>query len=192
MGMQDVLDYEDVKGKLSMWVQRAEVARWIRKIFAHFLRTFTDENNMNVYEQRINDMCSNNKQSLEVTFAHISQKYPTLAIWLAEEPSLILPILNIVAYDVALELFSEYHLIHKDIYVRIRELPVEDKLRDLRQIHLNALIKIKGVVTKRTNVLPEMNKMFYRCSCGDIKGPIFHAISSSYEAKQFLGACVVC
>jgi DNA replication licensing factor MCM2 len=66
--------------------------------------------------------------------------------------------------------------------VRIRELPVEDKLRDLRQIHLNALIKIKGVVTKRTNVLPELNKMYFRCVCGDIKGPIFHT-QSTYEAK---------
>ena len=61
MGMQDVLDYEDVKGKLSTWVQRQEVARWIRKIFAHFLRTYNDENGQNVHEQRINEMCSNNK-----------------------------------------------------------------------------------------------------------------------------------
>jgi DNA replication licensing factor MCM2 len=47
--------------------------------------------------------------------------------------------------------------------VRIRDLPVEDKLRDLRQIHLNALIKIKGVVTKRTGVFPELQKIFFRC-----------------------------
>lgn len=130
--MVDALDYEDVKGKLCMWVQRPEVTRWIRKIFAHFLRTFTDDNHQNVYEQRINDMCANNKQTLEVTFTHLSQKYPTLAIWLAEEPSLVIPILNVVAMEVTLELFSEYEQIHKEIYVRIRDLPVEDKLRDLR------------------------------------------------------------
>ena len=53
-------------------------------------------------------MCANNKQSLEVTFTHLSQKYPTLAIWLAEEPSLVIPILNVVAMEVTLELFSEY------------------------------------------------------------------------------------
>lgn len=70
--MLDALDYEDVKGKLSQWVQRPEVSKWIRKIFAHFLRTFTDELNKNIYEERINEMCSNNKQSLEVTFTHLS------------------------------------------------------------------------------------------------------------------------
>ena len=77
-------------------------------------------------------MCSNNRQSLEVTFLHLSNKYPTLAIWLAEEPTLILPVLNEVAYEITLELFTEYYQIHTDIYVRIRDLPVEDKLRDLR------------------------------------------------------------
>ena len=87
MTMQDVLDLEDVKGKLSAWVQRPEVARWIRKTFAHFLRTYTDENSgQNVHEQRINDMCANNKQSLEITYTHLTSKYPTLAIWLAEDP----------------------------------------------------------------------------------------------------------
>jgi DNA replication licensing factor MCM2 len=91
----------------------------------------------------------------------------------------------VVGFDVTLELFSEYEKIHKEIYVRIRDLPVEDKLRDLRQIHLNALIKIRGVVTKRTNVLPELNKMYFRCQCGDIKGPLFH--NSYNEARNYLG-----
>lgn len=96
-----------------------------------------------------------------------------------------MPILNVVAYDITLELFSEYYKIYKEIYVRIGGLPVEDKLRDLRQIHLNALIKIRGVVTKRTNVLPELNKIFFRCVCGDIKGPIFHTTYA--EARSYVG-----
>jgi DNA replication licensing factor MCM2 len=117
-------------------------------------------------------------------------KYPTLAIWLAEEPSLMLPVLNEVCLDVTLELFPDYHLIHSVIFARIKELPVEDQLRDLRMIHMNSLIKIRGVVTKRTGVFPEYSKIFYRCSCGDIKGPIYH--SNAHEGKSFLGQCVVC
>ncbi len=135
-------------------------------------------------------MCANNKQSLEITFTHLSGKYPTIAIWLAEEPSLMLPVLNEVALEVTLELFPDYYLIHSTIFARIKELPVEDQLRDLRMVHMNSLIKIRGVVTKRTGVFPEYSKIFYRCSCGDIKGPIYH--SNAYEGKQFLGQCVVC
>ena len=85
---------------------------------------------------------------------HISNKQPSLAIWLAEEPSSMLPILNEVAADIVAEVYPDYSKIHSQIFVRIRDLPVEDKLRDLRQLHLNALVKFRGVVTKRSGVYP--------------------------------------
>lgn len=61
MTLENVLDYEMVKGKLSEWVARSEVKNWIRRTFASFLRSFTDDHGQNVHEQRINDMCSMNK-----------------------------------------------------------------------------------------------------------------------------------
>ena len=133
----------------------------------------------------------NNKQSLEVVFNHLSQRNPTLAIWLAEEPSIILPYFDGVAQDLVGEVYPDYHNTFSKIFVRIKDLPVEDKLRDLRQVHLNALIKIRGVVTKRTGVFPELIEIYYRCSkCSDIKGPIYH--TSENDPKQFLGICGVC
>ena len=72
--------------------------------------------------------------------------------------------------------------------MRVKDLPVEDKLRDLRQIHLNALIKIRGVVTKRTGVFPEQFKIFFRCQCGDIKGPFYH--NTENEARLNVGQCI--
>lgn len=53
----DAIDFEDVKGKLSQWIARPEVERFIRKNFTKFLRQFEDENGQNVHEQRINEMC---------------------------------------------------------------------------------------------------------------------------------------
>lgn len=41
--MQDVIDYEEVRGKRSLWIQRPEVIKWIRKAFLHFLRTCQDD-----------------------------------------------------------------------------------------------------------------------------------------------------
>jgi DNA replication licensing factor MCM2 len=46
------------------------------------------------------------------------------------------------------------------------------------------------VVTKRTGVFPELAKIFFRCSCGDIKGPIYH--NTENEAKSYMGQCVLC
>jgi len=180
-----------VKGKLGDWIQKENVLRWIKKQFQQFLRSFKEDNEHgNTYEQRIIEMCSENRQSLEVTFQHISSRLPTLAIWIAEQPSILLPVLNEVAYDLVSELYPEYHKIHDEVFVRIKDLPIEDKLRDLRQLQINAMIKIKGVVTKRSGVQPELTRAYYRCQCGDVKGPIYH--TSMNEAAQYLGSCVFC
>lgn len=99
---------------------------------------------------------------------------------------------NDVAGFLVNELYPDYHKLHRDIFVRVKDLPVEDKLRDLRQVHLNALIKIRGVVTKRTAVFPELKDLYFKCAnCGDIKGPL---LNTSYEQdqKQFLGNCIHC
>lgn len=59
--MSDAIDCEEVKGKLSDWIRKPEVYKWIRRNFSNFLRNFEDENGKNVYEERIHNMCSNNK-----------------------------------------------------------------------------------------------------------------------------------
>jgi len=56
---------------------------------------------------------------------------------------------------------------------------------------LNALIKIRGVVTKRTQVFPELKESYYRCSqCNDLKGPIMN--NDNDDEKQYLGKCIIC
>lgn len=102
----------------------------------------------------------------------------------------MLPILNTVALDIVSEIYPDYIEFHPEIFVRMAELPVEDKLRELRQVHLNALIKFRGVVTKRTQVFPQYARMFFRCQCGDVVGPVFD--TDAHEARKNLGKCIVC
>ena len=182
------LDIEEAKGNITEWLQQPRTVKFIRDQFSAFLRNFKDEKGIDVYEQRITEMCSNNKQSLEVTYSHLSLKIPTLAIWVAECPSLTLPIFNEVAFELVTEVFPAYENIFKQVYVRIKDLPIEDNLRDLRQLHLNALIKIKGVITKRTGIYPQMKKVYFFCKCGERKGPIY--ITGNDENK--LGNCYRC
>ena len=93
-----------------------------------------------------------NRQSLEVSYLHLSQREPMLAIWVADAPADMLEIFNGVAKQEALKLYPAYESIVKDIFVRVTELPILDQIRDIRQAHLNCLIKISGVVTRRTGV----------------------------------------
>jgi len=189
--LAQVNDYGETKGEnLAAWLKKPEVVLFVRRKFGSFLRTFTDENEQHVYSNRIQEMCQLNKQSIEVNFVHISNKQPTLAIWLAEEPACMLPVLNEVAKDIVAEVYPEYYRVHSQIFVRIRDLPVEDKLRDLRQMHLNALVKFRGVVTKRSGVYPQCYEIYLRCVCGDLKGPC--TSSSVQEAKKYAGTCIRC
>ena len=106
--MQQMLDFEDVKGPLSTWLGRDDVIKFITRKFNTFLRSFKNETGNYVYEDKIHEMCQNNLQSLEIVFTNLSQMNPTLAIWLAEEPALMLPILNDVAKDLVSEVYPDY------------------------------------------------------------------------------------
>jgi len=50
-----------------------------------------------LYHQRITSMCAMNLSSLEVSFVHLSEAEPQLAIWLADAPTDMLELLDNVA-----------------------------------------------------------------------------------------------
>lgn len=85
----------------------------------------------------------------------------------------MLQIFDEVLYkDVVLVEFPHYSQITLEVHVRITCLPIADKLRDLRQGDLNNLIRVTGVVTRRTGVFPQMKAVAYDCKqCGQTVGP---------------------
>jgi len=134
-------------------------------------------------------MAADNRQSLEVSYLHLSNDQSTLGIWLADTPREMLTLMNEVARALTLEKYREYNQVHDEIYVRICDLPIKDSLRELRHLHLNALVKVSGVVTRRTGVFPQLKVMRFTCmKCGTVTGPV----SQSQQGKVQLGACVAC
>ena len=117
-------------------------------------------------------MCRDNRQSLPVTYQHLADNVPTISIWLGEQPEPILELMNEVAKEVVLQNYPDYEHIHREIYVRITDLPLQDRIRDLRHVLLGNLVRISGVVTRRTTVLPQLTKCHFNCSrCGSVIGP---------------------
>jgi DNA replication licensing factor MCM2 len=97
--------------------------------------------------------------------------------------------LDEIGFSLTCEIFPEYKNIHTEIFVRIKDLSVLDNLRDLRYIHLDSLIRIRGVVTKRSTVFPALKKAFFLCTkCGDKKGPFFVNGSNQID----IGSCIIC
>ena len=85
----------------------------------------------------------------------------------------MLPIFDEVGAEAVRERYPNYiGDIVDEIHVRIAELPVQDSLRELRTIHLNALIRVAGVVTRRTSVFPMLSLVKFKCGrCSFSVGP---------------------
>jgi len=75
----DRINLDDPQGPLNEWITQDAVAFEIKRQFRQFLTTFV-RGGANVYEQRIKDMCSQNKQSLEVN-SHLHVSLLTCVVW---------------------------------------------------------------------------------------------------------------
>ena len=148
--------------------------KYIKTKFTKFLTQFKIEKDYLIYADKIKDMAISNRQSFEISFNHLKMALPTIAIWVGLHPALMFPRLNDLAYAITCRNFPAYKSMVSETFVKIVDLPFIDHIRDLRYSHLGKLVKIKGVITIRSEVFNQMKKVFYKCSkCGEIKGP-FH------------------
>lgn len=189
---EDEQEMYRVQGTLREWVTRDEVRRFIAKKFKEFILTYVNPKNEHgdfEYVRLINEMMSVNKCSLEIDYKQFIYIHPNIAIWLADAPQSVLEVMEEVAKNVVFDLHPNYRNIHQKIYVRIANLPVYDQIRNIRQIHLNTLIRIGGVVTRRSGVFPQLQQVKYDCGkCGMVLGPFFQ---NSYSEVK-VGSCPEC
>lgn len=164
---------QEVTGPLKDYLERPEIRKEIARRFNNFLINFKGPDDEPIYLNKIKQMAAQNLESLEVSYPDISAHTPIIGIWLGDAPSQILEILNDAAYLLITNqaLFPEFTRIASEIHVRITDLPIIDRIRDLRQMHLNGLIRTRGVVTKRTSVLPQLRLIKWKCKCGETIGP---------------------
>ncbi|BFZ58055.1 MCM DNA helicase complex subunit [Savitreella phatthalungensis] len=159
---------------IAEWVTVDNVRRAIAREFKKFLLEYTDENGISVYGNRIRTLGEVNSESLEVSYAHLAESKGTLAYFLAAAPEEMLKILDIVAMEATLLFYPDYERIHSEVHVRITDLPKTFTLRELRQVHLNGLVKVSGVVTRRSGVNPQLKYVKFNCvKCGEILGPFY-------------------
>lgn len=177
-GMEEEMSGEaiaDMKaGTIAEWIAVDQVRRAIAREFKKFLLEFTDASGISVYGNRIRTLGEVNAESLEINYAHLAESKGTLAYFLAAAPEEMLRILDMVAMEATLLFYPDYERIHSEIHVRVTDLPKTFTLRELRQVHLNGLVKVSGVVTRRTGVNPQLKYVKFNCTkCGEILGPFY-------------------
>ncbi|PPQ97381.1 hypothetical protein CVT26_006615 [Gymnopilus dilepis] len=184
-GVEDEIPLEqlsDIKAKsIVEWIAHDRVRRSIVTHFRQFLMTYTDDSDVSVYGQRIKQLgegMHTNAESLEISYLHLAVSKPILAYFLTNSPSAMLEIFDEVAMQAILVYFPSYQRIHSEIHVRIADLPLSSTLRDLRRSNLNNLVRVSGVVTRRTGVFPQLKYVKFDCrKCGAVLGPFYQDAS---------------
>ena len=88
------VDLENFDVPLREWVSTDAPRNEIKRRFRNFLRSYEDKAGNAVYARRILVMCSDNRQTLLLSYFHLSTTVPLLAIWLADAPKDMLEIFN--------------------------------------------------------------------------------------------------
>lgn len=182
---------QDVKASnITEWVTLPPVMRTIAREFKSFLTEYIDAQGTSVYGTRIRTLGEINSESLEVSYDHLSSTKAILAYFLANAPTEMLKIFDTAAFEVVRLHYPNYELIHPEIHVRISDLPVHYTLRQLRQSHLNCLVRVSGVVTRRTGVFPQLQMVKFTCGkCGVILGPYPQESTSAEVKLTFCQSC---
>lgn len=186
------VDIDSFVGRVEDFLSQEAVQRTVEKKFRTFLKTYTasPEDPTCIYQERLKEAIRANKRTLEVSYVHTALVLPTIGLWLADHPRSLLTIFHRCARQVAQELFPGNDEMIKDIWVRITELPICDSLRDIRQVHLGTLIRVPGVVTRRTAVFPQLLEVNFDCvKCGYMIGPF---MQNDVETEVRPLACPAC
>merc|ERR1719265_1051078 len=166
----------------------------IKRSFQQFLLKFVPEGHTEPrYPDMLRKMAEEHQLHLDVSFAHLQQWSPNLALWISEDPSKILPILNETLLDEAERKFGTYRLIRamdeNELGVAIHAFPLSEPIRELCCKHLNKFVNVSGVVTKRGPVNNQVKRLHLRCAkCNYPSGPF--DVSEESDLKP--GSCIEC
>jgi len=166
----------------------------IKRCFQQFLLKFRLEGHPEPrYPDMIRKMAEENQRHLDVHFGHLQQWSAQLALWIAEYPIQILPLLNMTLLSEAARKFGTYRALveneETELRAAIHSFPVREPIRELSTRHLSRLVSVQGVVTKRSKVFNEVKRLYLRCAKCNFLSPAFE-VSSDKDLKP--GACIEC
>ncbi|EOD41127.1 hypothetical protein EMIHUDRAFT_62542, partial [Emiliania huxleyi CCMP1516] len=173
------INLEEYSNKtLAEWIRTPAVGEEVKRRFKRFLTQFDRKSasgeggGSSKYATLVRQMCSANRESLDVSYLDLSREVPILAIWVADAPKEMFELLDTAAMDVVRIMYPDYPDTCPRIHVRVTDLPIQDSIRELRLIHMGCLVKVSGVVTRRSSVFPQLKVCRYNCTnCGYVLGP---------------------
>ncbi|EPT26496.1 DNA replication licensing factor, putative [Toxoplasma gondii ME49] len=115
------------------------------------------------YLDRIQDMIREDRATILVDTRHLIFFSDQLVKWIEAYPLPALQVMNdVITVEAEASCPSLYST--RICSVILTDWPYKEELRQLRCTHLNSLISVSGVVTRRSSVLPKMRLLYLKCS----------------------------
>ncbi|KAL1901543.1 MCM DNA helicase complex subunit [Ceratocystis pirilliformis] len=175
--------------ELADWIATPSAQRTIKHEFKRFMTESIDSSGNSHHATMMLELASRNAETITVSYELLSEHNASLAYMLCNAPSQVLKLFDEVAMDMFIDNFPDYANIQPEVHVRFKDLPINYTLRQLRQSHLNCLVSVTGVVTRRTGVFPQLKYVKFDCTkCGITLGP--YQQESNVEVK--VSFCMNC
>ncbi|XP_022899343.1 DNA replication licensing factor MCM6-like [Olea europaea var. sylvestris] len=151
-----------------------EKAVRVENIFLEFLKTFrvAEEGSMPYYEAEVEAMMRNESNTMFIDFSHVMRFNDLLQKAISDEFHRFEPYLKNACKRFVLELkptFIADDNPNKDINVAFYNLPLVKRLRELTTVEIGKLVSVSGVVTRTSEVRPELLQGTFKClECGNV------------------------
>ena len=168
-----------------VWGTNVNIAN-TKERFRNFVHGFVDPaTGEPKYPTLLKEMVYNGDRSLNLDCCNLHAWDPELYRQLVSYPSEVVPLMDLSIYDIASELvkddlnnadgsLSEIQVQYltetlQGLQIKTFNLHAEQKrnMRDLNPSDIDQLVSIRGMVTRTSNIIPDLKAAFFRCSiCG--------------------------
>lgn len=139
--------------------------------FENFVKNYRSESGLMEYRDRIQKMTITGERSLVINFDDLIRFDPEMAKTLLEKPEKTLKDLDQALRRIIETEDPEYAETVENFHVRFANLPEEHhiNLRKIRSEHINQLIMVSGILTRASEVKPELIEAVFVCQrCGEV------------------------
>ncbi|KAM0679066.1 MCM DNA helicase complex subunit [Binucleata daphniae] len=128
---------------------------------------------LNTKQKEIKNMCTQNLESIYISYIDLEKQISENINQLIKNTESFMAVLNSCLNKIVKELFPNYNYIKNLVHVRITNVPNLEDIRSLRNIHIGTLVKVRGVVTRRSVPMSQPSLVTYRCGkCSSTFGPL--------------------
>lgn len=158
-------------------------AQWAENLFLEFLNTFTVDmgasavsgeasGRQKMYEAELESMKNRESTTLYVDFSHVMQFDDTLQQAISDEYLRFEPYLKNACKRFVMQHRPTYIADddpNKDVNIAFYNIPTLRRLRDLTTAEIGKLVSVSGVVTRTSEVRPELLQGTFKClDCGGV------------------------